>query len=189
MAGLSPLWKRLGKQLIETVVGQEVTLLDRLHKKRLSDSFVVVEEVVVPDSHSLFESSMDSTMNPPSSEALVSPASSPAKKNVKAELGREKPSSSSIRANTRGLWKRKIGLEIVVSLEGVMSRPDSSTTTSLPKWKRYFVLWTEVTGIRRIWHPGSPYTGWVWWSSREPTILCSSWLPCDHRPYAKTCRG
>lgn len=103
MAGLSPLWKRLGKQLIETVVGQEVTLLDRLHKKRLSDSFVVVEEVVVPDSHSLFESSMDSTMNPPSSEALVSPASSPAKKNVKAELGREKPSSSSIRANTRGL--------------------------------------------------------------------------------------
>ncbi|CAI9273359.1 unnamed protein product [Lactuca saligna] len=79
------------KKPIETMVGQEVTLIDCLHKKRLSDSLVVVKEVVVLDSHSLFESSMDSTMNPPSLEALVSLVSSLMKKNVKAESGKGKP--------------------------------------------------------------------------------------------------
>ena len=32
MADLSPLWNRLGKKLVETVVGWDVTLLDLLHK-------------------------------------------------------------------------------------------------------------------------------------------------------------
>lgn len=35
------------------MTSQAITLLDRLHKKRLTDSSVVIEGIVVPDSPSL----------------------------------------------------------------------------------------------------------------------------------------
>ncbi|CAI9263231.1 unnamed protein product [Lactuca saligna] len=53
IVGVSPVWNGLGKKLVETMAGREVTLLDRLHKKRLIDSYVVVKEVIILDSPSL----------------------------------------------------------------------------------------------------------------------------------------
>ncbi|CAH1440793.1 unnamed protein product [Lactuca virosa] len=38
MAGLSPLWNKLGKNSVETMDGREITRLYRLHKKHLEDS-------------------------------------------------------------------------------------------------------------------------------------------------------
>lgn len=73
MVGLGPIWNRLCKKSVETMANRDITLLDRLHKKRLVDSSVVIEELFLVDSLSPLESSMDSIVYPLSSEARLSP--------------------------------------------------------------------------------------------------------------------
>lgn len=94
MAGLSPIWNRLGKKPIEIVADREVNMLDRLHKKRVEESSLVTEEVVVQDSPSPLESNMDSTVSTLYIEALMPPISSSIKRNVKMESDSEKRLSS-----------------------------------------------------------------------------------------------
>ncbi|CAH1430621.1 unnamed protein product [Lactuca virosa] len=50
MAGIISHWKKLGKKLLETLAGLEVTLLERLHRKRLSSSIMITEEATLPNS-------------------------------------------------------------------------------------------------------------------------------------------
>lgn len=119
IAGLHPLLNKLAKKLVETVASREVTMLDSLHKKWLADSSLVIEEIVIRDSPSLSESSMDYVVNPPSSESLIPPVYSLIKKNVKIESGSGKPPYSSTRDAVKGLsLKMKNGSEKVVTLEG-----------------------------------------------------------------------
>ncbi|CAH1438292.1 unnamed protein product [Lactuca virosa] len=59
MAGMSPHWKHLVKKLVEMLEGKDVTLLDRLHRRRIANSALVTDEVIVPNSPNRSESSMD----------------------------------------------------------------------------------------------------------------------------------
>lgn len=57
---------------METVVGGEVTLLERLHRKRLANSTLVTKEVTIPISLSRSMSNMDSAANPSGHDTAVS---------------------------------------------------------------------------------------------------------------------
>lgn len=50
MAGMSPHWNCLGKKPMEMLEGKYVTLLDRLHRRRILNSALVTEDVIAPDS-------------------------------------------------------------------------------------------------------------------------------------------
>ncbi|CAI9263230.1 unnamed protein product [Lactuca saligna] len=73
---------------------------------------------------------MDSTVNPPSLEDLVSNAYFPMKKNVTMESLSGKPLSSSTRVAAKGLLKRKIGSEKMVPPTSFESNDPVETHTS-----------------------------------------------------------
>lgn len=145
-AGISSHWNKLGRKSIETLAGQEVTLLDRLHKQWQVGSSLITKEITILDSPSPSESSIESTVNPPSVEMVISLVPSPTKKILKEEVGGGKPSSSSTRADLRNLTsKRKIGSEKIISLEGVMNCHNLIIDSPPPNQKRS-ICNTETKG-------------------------------------------
>ncbi|CAH1444466.1 unnamed protein product [Lactuca virosa] len=118
---------------METLAGREVTLLERLHMKRLVSSTLIMKESTLPNSLSWSESSMDSTMNPSVLETTASVAPFP-KKIMQTEPDNSKPMTSSTRVDLRCLCsKRKVRVEKILSLEGVMSHLDQVINLSPPK--------------------------------------------------------
>ncbi|CAH1426470.1 unnamed protein product [Lactuca virosa] len=112
----------------------EVTLLERLHHKRLASSTLVTEEITIPNSHSQSESNMDSTLNIDGQDMNLPLILSPSKSVEKTETEGRKLHPSSIRTTLRS--KRKVVGEKLVSLEGVMNYPDKVIELSFPKCKR-----------------------------------------------------
>ncbi|CAH1438017.1 unnamed protein product [Lactuca virosa] len=50
MARMSSYWNKLGRKHVEILAGREVTLLERLHHKRLASFALVTEEITIPNS-------------------------------------------------------------------------------------------------------------------------------------------
>ncbi|CAH1421617.1 unnamed protein product [Lactuca virosa] len=63
MASMSPHWNHLGKKSVEVFEGKDVTLLDRLHRRQIANSTLVMEEVLASDSPTRSESSMESALD------------------------------------------------------------------------------------------------------------------------------
>lgn len=74
-----------------TLVGHEITLLKRLHRKCLASSSLVKEEATIPNSPSQSDSSMNSTANPSAMDTTVLMMPSPTMKMIKAERDSRKP--------------------------------------------------------------------------------------------------
>lgn len=137
MVGISSHWNKLGKKPVETLARREVTFLEWLHRKRLLSYTLVTEEVTIPNSTSRLESILDFVANPSSLEAVVPVMPSPTKKIMKMEHENRKPSSSSTRVAPRNFSsKRKVGVNKILPLEGVMNYFDNVINLSPPKQKR-----------------------------------------------------
>lgn len=119
---------------MEIVVGHEVTLLERLHHKRLASSALITEEVTIPNSPSQSKSSMNSIMNMDGHDTNLPIIPSPSKNVMKIVSDSRKLHSSYVRTALRS--KRKVVGEKVVSLEGVMNHSNKVIDLSSPKCKR-----------------------------------------------------
>lgn len=112
MAGISSYCNKLGKKLVKTLAGREVTLLERLDCQCLANSTIVTEDVTILNSPSCLEYNMDSTTNAYVQDTIVPVIPSPSKKIVKMECDSRKPSHSSIRVTLRARSsKRKTEME------------------------------------------------------------------------------
>lgn len=76
---------------METLAGRDINLLERLHRKRLAGSVMVIEEATIPNYPSQSESSMDSTANPSSVYIIVLVVPPLTKNIVKTEHDNRKP--------------------------------------------------------------------------------------------------
>ncbi|CAH1448423.1 unnamed protein product [Lactuca virosa] len=87
---------------------KNITLLDRLHRKRNANPALVTEEVMVPDSPTQLESNMDSTLEVSQSESSKSIPPNLRSKGVKLDFDCDKPSSVSKRDSSKGfILKRR----------------------------------------------------------------------------------
>lgn len=77
--------EQIGEETYGNLAGREVTLLERLHMKRLVGYSFVTEKATIPNLPSQSESSMDYVVNPSSTYNTVPVVSSPTKKIVKME--------------------------------------------------------------------------------------------------------
>ncbi|CAI9303142.1 unnamed protein product [Lactuca saligna] len=94
---------------METLVGHDISQLERLHIKCLVGSSLVIEKVVIPNSPSKLESSMDSAITPSSIGTTMLGVPSPTKSIVKVDSDSRKPPSSSAKVVLKGpSFKRKL---------------------------------------------------------------------------------
>ncbi|CAH1424441.1 unnamed protein product [Lactuca virosa] len=106
---------------VEVFEGKNVTLLDRLRRKRFANT--TLEEVMAPDSPSRSESSMDSAVDVSQSEGSRPIPPNPHSKGVKSDVDCGEPPTVFTRTTSKGLILKKRSESVQVDQLIKMSPP------------------------------------------------------------------
>ncbi|CAH1445590.1 unnamed protein product [Lactuca virosa] len=107
MASMSLHWNRLDKKLVEVFEGKGVTLLDRLHGRRIANSTLATEEVIASDSLTRSEPCMDSALHASRAEGSRPIPPNLHSKGVKLDFDFGKPHAVFTRATSKGFILNK----------------------------------------------------------------------------------